>query len=75
MANPALWSRCAALGYLPSNGDDGVVTDERRAFVQTQTRRHETFVVLEHLRRLVADSASFPAHHSWGLVFAYQFGC
>jgi hypothetical protein len=45
---------------------------ERRAFVQTAPRRLATFVILERLRRLVADSASFPAHHSWGLVFACQ---
>ena len=30
------------------------------------------FIILERLRHLVADSASFPAHHSWGLVFACQ---
>ena len=41
-------------------------------FVQTAARRLATFVILERLRRLVADSASFPAHHSWGLVFACQ---
>jgi hypothetical protein len=39
---------------------------------RTAARRLATFVVLERLRRLVADSASFPAHHSWGLVFACQ---
>ena len=31
MANPVLRSPYAAFGYLPSNGDDGVVADERRA--------------------------------------------
>ena len=46
---------------------------ERRAFVQTAARRLATFVILERLRQLVADSASFPAHHSWGLVFACQW--
>ena len=53
-------------------GDDAAMADERRAFVQTAARRLATFVILERLRRLVADSASFPAHHSWGLVFACQ---
>jgi hypothetical protein len=27
---------------------------------------------LELLRRLFADSISFAAHHSWGLVFSRQ---
>jgi hypothetical protein len=48
------------------------LADERRAFVQTAARRLATFVILERLRWSVADSASFPAHHSWGLVFACQ---
>jgi hypothetical protein len=32
------------------------LADERRAFVQTAARRLATFVILERLRRLVADS-------------------
>jgi hypothetical protein len=48
------------------------LADERRVFVQTAARKHATFVILECLGRLVADSASFRAHHSWGLVFACQ---
>ena len=40
-----------------------MIAGPRRAFVQTAARRLATFVVLERLRRLVADSASFPAHH------------
>jgi hypothetical protein len=44
----------------------------RANFVQKAARRLATFIILERLRRLVADSASFPAHHSWGLVFAWQ---
>ena len=40
-------------------GNDAGMTDERRAFVQTAARRLAAFVILERLRRLVADSASF----------------
>ena len=39
----------------------------KRQYAQTAT-----FAILQRLGRLVADSASFPAHHSWGLVFACQ---
>ena len=39
----------------------------KRQYAQTAT-----FAILQRLGRLVADSASFPAHHSWGLVFARQ---
>ena len=56
------------LSRVPCN----VMDTERRAFVHTAARRLATFVILERLRRLVANSTSFPAHHSWGLVFAGQ---
>jgi hypothetical protein len=43
-----------------------------RVCINSSTRKLVAFVTLKRLRRLVADSASFPAHHSWGLVFACQ---
>ena len=53
MANPVLRSPYAAFGYLPSNGDDSVVADERRAAYKPLARRYATFLILERLRRLV----------------------
>jgi hypothetical protein len=67
MANPVLLSPYAAFGHLPSNGDDRVVADERRA----AHRRYATFLIL--LRRWVPTAR--PTSSFLGSCLYVPIGC
>ena len=51
------------------------LADERRAFVQTAARRLATFVILERLRRWVADRARLPSSSFLGSCLCVPIGC